>query len=148
MTKYIISIFLCCALTTFGQVNKIKVKKQNFISAAFPGGKDSLTRYLNKNVNEVISADLSLRQKVQKPTNVEAIVNLSPIGKIEKIQLIKSFLDPKIDTLFITSIKNMPTWIPATNELGNNCNDKQTISFIIQTMTVYRVRSWKKKSQD
>jgi hypothetical protein len=88
-----------------------------------------MTTYLNTKVNDIISADPSLQRRIQKPTEVEAYVNLSSNGKVEKVQLIKSSFDSNIDTLFIKSIRKMPTWIPATNELGNNCKDKQIVKY-------------------
>ena len=120
MTKYLLICFsLCFSKIHFGQTPAIKIQKQKPVPAKFPGGQDSLNLYLSYTV----SSKRAFRQHGKAGASIE----ISSEGEIIKVDLITSTKHNYLDSLFIDAIKKMPKWIPAKNELGNNCTDKQII---------------------
>ena len=68
---------------------------------------------------------LTSRQGSPDKIQFESWVNIDENGKINKVTITKSSGFKDIDNLFIEAVKQMPKWLPATNDIGNNCKDKQ-----------------------
>jgi hypothetical protein len=126
-TKYIsILIFYFFTLVTFGQVQKIKVKKLTPTPATFPKGKDSIAKYLNYHVLKTLNG----RQNLPESIKFKAYLDINSKGEVSKVTLTQGSTFPDIDSLFIRSVRKMK-WKPATNDKGVHCNDKQFLPYNI-----------------
>jgi hypothetical protein len=109
-------------------VQTIKIRKEKFVPATFPGGKDSMQSYFNRTVVDIVKYMQNAPEKIQ----FRSWVDISADGKIVKVSLIKGSTFPYIDSLFVDAVRKMPTWKPATNEIGNKTKDKQFLPFNIK----------------
>ena len=107
----------------FGQVQTIKIRKEKFVPAIFPGGNDSMQSYFNRTVVDKVKYMQNAPDKIQ----FSSLVDISADGKITKVRLIKGSSFPFIDSLFVDAVRKMPTWKPATNEVGKKTKDKQIL---------------------
>jgi len=114
MKKFFLLLFflgtvLSCAAQLFAKRDSTKVKT-NYTMPEFPGGRDELFMYLNKNVNI---------QRYSKLDHVRGNVYVSFFvtkeGKIENIKVTKS-LRKDLDSAAVSLIMNMPTWKPGMIE--------------------------------
>ncbi len=124
--QYKLFIFLLplCFLS-FSQTTKIKIQKQGN-PAYFPGGDDSLTKYLKwKMSGKNTLSDCEVHE-------CSGLVYLNKAGNVTKFELLVG-KDCKVCTQeFVKIVKAMPTWSPATDELGNNIKDRHAITYRIK----------------
>lgn len=80
---------------------------------------------------------LALRQDTPDKIQFESKVSITENGKINKVTVIKGSGFKDIDNLFIEAVKQMPKWLPATNDLGNNCKDNQFLPLNINMPAVF-----------
>jgi TonB family protein len=94
------------------------------IEASYPGGKETMNKYLEKNAMSKIS-DKSL------DANTKGIVHfiINEKGEVTEPKLSQSSGDHSVDALILKAIQNMPTWKPAETASGKKV--KQTFEFSI-----------------
>ena len=71
----------------------------------FPGGVDSIARYLNKKIKENV-------RRVDKSGLVVVVLIVEKDGRFTNPQAIKH-LNPESDSLAVKIVRQMPKWIPA-----------------------------------
>lgn len=126
MKKYL--FFLCwffCCHSLDAQVKTIKIKKGLFSPASFPGGKEGISKYLDRKAGDNIGRRLIPGDSV----NFYAMLEINDSGRVAKVSLIRGSAQKLIDSIFVDALKKMPSWIPAKDPKGNNCNDRQFVSF-------------------
>lgn len=136
MKKLLTLLFIIPTLS-FSQTDKLKVAKQKFAPASFPGGKSGLDTYLISNSWQYDTVKC-------KPTLCKALVHFDKSGKVKLIQM---------DTTscrgcsfgFYQMLISMPSWNPAIDEQGNPAEDKQEITFTYKYL--YRVKMKPAKNQ-
>lgn len=94
------------------------------IEGKFPGEKQEMDSYFNKNAMSKISETSS---KEFKELLIKFTVNEE--GEIVNAHISKKSGDPKIDKLFLDTIIRMPKWKPAENSKGKKV--KQEFEFIV-----------------
>lgn len=129
MKKFIFIVASLFPLTVlFAQVKTIKISKEKFVSATFPGGNDSLESYFKRTVADIVK----YQQNAPEEIKFKSWIDIAANGKITKVSLLNGSAFPYIDSLFINAVIKMPDWKPATNELGNKTTDKQLLPLNIK----------------
>lgn len=80
------------------------------IPAKFPGGMDSLRRYIFKNIRYPYNA-----KKGSREGRVVVAFTIAKDGSITDVA-VKNTVDPDLDTEAVRLVSNMPKWIPGTIE--------------------------------
>ena len=93
-----------------------KVKEMEFavvlgpeVEAAFPGGKDSLNKYLQRNISDKIP--LSYGQAGDLRVTISFYIDVD--GYVTDVVIVRSSLDLQVDELAIKALTGMPRWRPA-----------------------------------
>jgi len=120
-----IALFLLLINASFSQTTKIKIQKQNS-PAYFPGGDDSLTRYLKWRMG-----DKNNLSECDVP-ECSGFIYLDKNGHVTKFELLTGKDCKACAQDFTKVIKAMPNWMPATDELGNNTKDRYAITYKIK----------------
>lgn len=108
-----------------GQTPTIKIKKGKFVPAVFPGGKNGIDVYMYRKI------DLNLQRRMKARDSIEfkAQIEINEAGIVTKATLLRGSIDRHMDSIFISALEQMPSWTPAVDEKGNNCRDKQFVSY-------------------
>lgn len=83
---------------------------------SFPGGQDSLNRYINNAVEQFIFADTS--EQFPWGESVYVAFKISSEGKVTD-PLIEMGYNALLDSAALEIVRNMPLWKPATNDNGD-----------------------------
>ncbi len=86
------------------------------IPAEFPGGKDSLYKYIKNNVLKKVT----ISNDAPAIERVVAKFYIDEKGNITNTKIQKTSRHPSIDKLLVDAINAMPKWTPAQNPKGKN----------------------------
>jgi len=105
------------------EINKVNKSDSVFTivdkTPEFPGGVDSLKRYLTKKVKEIA-------RKVDKSGLVVVVFIVEKDGSSTNPRAIKP-LNPESDSIAVKIVQEMPKWIPATRQ-GKSVRCKYSIA--------------------
>ncbi|MCD7973870.1 MAG: energy transducer TonB [Candidatus Azobacteroides sp.] len=91
----------------------------------FPGGKDSLLKYLSHNL---IYPAIAVENKIQGKVVVSFVVKKD--GTIDDIKIVRG-IDPSCDKEALRIVKRMPAWIPG-KENGEAVNVHYTLPIVFK----------------
>jgi TonB family protein len=100
----------------------------------FPGGEDSLKKYLYRNLSFPKTTDTTISGTVI----VEFIIDT--MGNVTNAHILKS-LHPQFDSIALNVVKQMPQWKPAINYCGGNTKGKK------DTVTLRQPIHFKRKKE-
>ena len=111
MKRLVFPLLLFAAMSTDAQSNQRKVKAGFGVSVVqtqpqFKGGQDSLTAFLNNNINYPVQARLN---KIQGRVYIG--FSISETGKVEDVRLL-SGINEELDNEAIRVANLFPDWIP------------------------------------
>ena len=113
MKKLFVIIYLLCGVV-FAQDLDLKINTDNFKkeNPEFPGGKDSLNKFISRN----LVFPIEYKNNVSfKECSVQVKFNVEVSGKISNIQISKGcFGFDKCDLEALRIVNLMPNWRPAT----------------------------------
>lgn len=91
----------------------------------FPGGWDSLTRYIHRNIHFPTIADSTISGMVIVEFTIDTI------GNVTNARILKS-LHPQFDSIVLAAFGEMPRWKPAINYCGGNSKGRKEAMTIRQ----------------
>ncbi len=94
------------------------------IDATFQGGKAQIQQYLKENAIDRLP-EMSNTELHQAKVSF----NIAQNGDVTNAQVLERSHSEKIDELLLTTIKNMPKWIPAKNANGTDVS--QSFEFVV-----------------
>lgn len=109
-------LFLSALNTVFGQVNASRSTNYHSLAepevyATYPGGTSQLNKYITDNVTSKVT--FTTNESIMLRKAVARFI-IDENGNTDSVSIVRSSNIPRLDSLFVSALKQMPKWAPAT----------------------------------